>query len=85
MSWCHDDATQCSTNRRRLGGEACRAKVTLEVNWQPQRFKLSPALGSLLGVQSDTRARVLQVRHSKCYDTTVRCTQCGGVVCRTSS
>jgi hypothetical protein len=61
---------------RRLGSEACRAKVTLEVNWQPQRFKLSPALGSLLGVQSDTRARVLQVRHEECCDTTVRCTQC---------
>jgi hypothetical protein len=51
---------------RRLGSEACKAKVTLEVNWQPQRFKLSPALSSLLGVQSDTRARVLQVRPPQC-------------------
>lgn len=50
--------------RRRLGSEAFEARVTLEVNWQPQRFKLSPALSSLLGVQSDTRPRVLQVQHS---------------------
>lgn len=47
--------------RRRLGSEAFEARVTLEVNWQPQRFRLSPALSSLLGVQSDTRASVLQV------------------------
>lgn len=58
----HNDATRCWPRlRRRLGSEACQAKVTLEVNWQPQRFRLSSALSSLLGVQSDTRARVLQV------------------------
>lgn len=45
---------------RRLGSEAAEARVTLEVNWQPQRFKLSAALASLLGVHSDTRTRILQ-------------------------
>lgn len=47
---------------RRLGSEAMVARVTLEVNWQPQRFRLAPPLASLLGVQSDTRCRVLQAR-----------------------
>lgn len=56
----HTEPAREAFEVRRLGSEAAEARVTLEVNWQPQRFRLSAALSSLVGVQSDTRARVLQ-------------------------
>lgn len=56
------DLFDYTTAHRRLGSGPLEAAVTLEVNWQPQRFRLAAPLSSLIGVQSDTRARVLQVR-----------------------
>ncbi len=68
VAWCGASDrpfSLCMHARRRLGSEAVEAKLTLEVDWQPARFRLSGPLASLVGVQSDTRARVLQA--SPCY------------------
>ena len=53
---------QSSMLRRRLGSRDVAAKVRLEVDWQPERYQLSQGLASLLGVELDTRARVIEVR-----------------------
>ncbi len=34
----------------------------MEVDWQPERYQLSQGLASLLGIELDTRARVIEVR-----------------------
>ena len=51
-----------STCRRRLGERDVPVKVRLEVDWQPDRYQLSQGLASLLGMELETRARVIEVR-----------------------
>ena len=40
---------------------SCEASVSLELDWQPERFALSTPLAELLGVQYETKARAMQV------------------------
>ena len=47
---------------RRLGSRDVPAKVKLEVDWQPERYQLSQGLASLLGMELETRARVIEAR-----------------------
>ncbi len=46
---------------RRLGPRDVPVKVRLEVDWQPERYQLSQGLASLLGMELETRARVIEV------------------------
>eukprot|EP00899_Mesostigma_viride_P023073 jgi/Mesvir1/3950/Mv22710-RA.1 len=43
----------------RRGSTPFTATVTLHMNYVPERFKLSPALSQLLGIEVETRARVI--------------------------
>ncbi len=47
---------------RRRGSRDVPVKVRLEVDWQPERYQLSQGLASLLGMELETRARVIEVR-----------------------
>ena len=46
---------------RRLGTRDVPVKVRLEVDWQPERYQLSQGLASLLGMELETRARIIEV------------------------
>ena len=50
---------------RRLGSQDVPVKVRLEVDWQPERYQLSQGLASLLGMELETRARVIEVRNAE--------------------
>ena len=49
--------------RRRCGAEPVAVVVRLEVDAQPERFQLSPGLASLLGLELESRHRVIEVPH----------------------
>nr|KYP72743.1 SWI/SNF complex component SNF12 isogeny [Cajanus cajan] len=44
---------------KRKGDQEFSAQIRLEMNYSPEKFMLSPALREVLGVQVDTRARIV--------------------------
>ncbi|OMO71716.1 hypothetical protein COLO4_28094 [Corchorus olitorius] len=44
---------------KRKGDKESTARIRLEMNYMPERFRLSPALAEVLGTEVDTRPRVL--------------------------
>ncbi|KAG6400735.1 hypothetical protein SASPL_137577 [Salvia splendens] len=44
---------------RRKGDQEFTASIRLEMNYMPEKFKLSAALTELLGIEVDTRARIM--------------------------
>ncbi|KAM3319270.1 SWI/SNF complex component SNF12 [Capsicum chacoense] len=44
---------------KRKGDKELTAIIRMEMNYMPEKFKLSPALQEVLGIEVDTRARVL--------------------------
>lgn len=44
---------------KRKGDKESTVRIRLEMNYMPERFKLSPALAEVLGVEVDTRPRIL--------------------------
>ncbi|XP_051140862.1 SWI/SNF complex component SNF12 homolog [Andrographis paniculata] len=44
---------------KRKGDQEFTASIRLEMNYTPEKFKLSPALMELLGIEVDTRARIM--------------------------
>ncbi|KAJ4835213.1 hypothetical protein Tsubulata_021039 [Turnera subulata] len=44
---------------KRKGDKEFTARIRLEMNYVPERFKLSPALSEILGIEAETRPRVL--------------------------
>ena len=52
---------------RRVGSAPCEATVTLEVDWQPERFALDPRLAVLLRRQYDTKVRWHLCLHLCCW------------------
>ncbi|EOY22463.1 SWIB/MDM2 domain superfamily protein isoform 2 [Theobroma cacao] len=44
---------------KRKGDKESTARIRLEMNYMPERFKLSPALAEVLGIEVDTRPRVM--------------------------
>lgn len=44
---------------KRKGDKESTARIRLEMNYSPERFKLSPALAEVLGIEVGTRQRVL--------------------------
>ncbi|XP_010929776.1 SWI/SNF complex component SNF12 homolog [Elaeis guineensis] len=44
---------------KRKGDKEFTASIRLEMNYNPEKFKLSPALMEVLGIEVDTRARII--------------------------
>ncbi|XVF54678.1 hypothetical protein PTKIN_Ptkin05aG0200100 [Pterospermum kingtungense] len=44
---------------KRKGDRESTVRIRLEMNYLPERFKLSPALAEVLGIEVDTRSRIL--------------------------
>lgn len=44
---------------RRVGETPVQCRVLLQLDQQPERFKLSPALSDLLGVRAETRQQII--------------------------
>lgn len=44
---------------KRKGDKEFSAQIRLEMNYVPEKFMLSPALREVLGIQADTRARIV--------------------------
>ncbi|PIN09788.1 SWI/SNF transcription activation complex subunit [Handroanthus impetiginosus] len=44
---------------KRKGDQEFTASIRLEMNYMPEKYKLSPALTELLGIEVDTRARII--------------------------
>ena len=44
---------------KRKGDKESTVRIRLEMNYMPERFKLSPALSEVLGIEVDTRPRIL--------------------------
>ncbi|KAL3829487.1 hypothetical protein ACJIZ3_018289 [Penstemon smallii] len=44
---------------KRKGDQEFTASIRLEMNYMPEKYKLSPALTELLGIEVDTRARIM--------------------------
>ncbi|XWS37122.1 hypothetical protein CRYUN_Cryun19dG0016400 [Craigia yunnanensis] len=44
---------------KRKGDKESTVRIRLEMNYMPERFKLSPALAEVLGIEVDTRPRIL--------------------------
>ncbi|GAA0152905.1 chromatin/chromatin-binding, or -regulatory protein [Lithospermum erythrorhizon] len=44
---------------KRKGNQEFTANIRLELNYMPEKFKISPALMEVLGIEVDTRARII--------------------------
>ncbi|KAK8659018.1 hypothetical protein V6N13_029234 [Hibiscus sabdariffa] len=44
---------------KRKGDKESTVRIRIEMNYRPERFKLSPALAEVLGIEVDTRPRIL--------------------------
>eukprot|EP00798_Chlamydomonas_sp_ICE-L_P014677 gene14677-20714_t len=53
---------------RGRGQVPCVASVSIEVDWQPERFTLAAGLSSLLGLQYETKIQILQLGSTAYWD-----------------